>query len=121
MTEESPKQKQKLLKRLKSRFRLNVINESTFEEKFSYSLTPMNVIVMFGGLLLVFGTLIYLAVAFTPLKRYIIPDYADAGFREDARVARLQVDSLLDVSRKDRKSTRLNSSHSSVSRMPSSA
>jgi len=52
---------------------------------------------------LVFGTLIYLAVAFTPLKRYIIPDYADAGFREDARVARLQVDSLLDVSRKQTK------------------
>jgi len=103
MTEDNPKQKQKLLKRLKSRFRLNVINESTFEEKFSYSLTPMNVIVMFGGLLLVFGTLIYLAVAFTPLKRYIIPDYADAGFREDARIARLQVDSLLDVSRKQTK------------------
>jgi murein DD-endopeptidase MepM/ murein hydrolase activator NlpD len=95
-----PKRK-KLLKKLKSRFRLTILNESTFEEKISYSLTPLNVIIMFGGLLIVFGAIIYLLVAFTPLKNYVIPDYASAGYREEARVARLQADSLLEVVRKN--------------------
>ncbi len=93
--------RKKLLKKLKSRFRLTVLNENTFEERLSYSLTPLNLIVMFGGLLVVFGTLIYLLVAFTPLKNYVIPDYADSGYREEARQARMRVDSLLDVSRKN--------------------
>lgn len=97
---EKPVNKRKLLiKKLKSRFRLQILNEKTFEEMVSYSLTPMNVIIMFGGLLLVFGTLIYLLVAFTPLKAYVIPDFTDYGYREDARVARLQADSLLEVAR----------------------
>jgi murein DD-endopeptidase MepM/ murein hydrolase activator NlpD len=99
MAEKPVNKRKKLIKKLKSRFRLTVLNERTFEEQFSYSLTPMNVIIMFGGLLLVFGTLIYLLVAFTPLKAYVIPDFTDYGYREDARVARLQADSLLEVAR----------------------
>jgi len=95
--------RKKLLKKLKSRFRLTVLNENTFEEKLSYSLTPLNLIVMFGGLLILFGALIYLLVAFTPLKNYVIPDYADAGYREEARMARMRVDSLIEVSRKNDK------------------
>ena len=99
MAEKPVNKRKKLIKKLKSRFRLTILNERTFEEQFSYSLTPMNVIIMFGGLLLVFGTLIYLLVAFTPLKAYVIPDFTDYGYREDARVARLQADSLLEVAR----------------------
>lgn len=95
-----PKRK-KLLKKLKSRFRLTILNESTFEEKLSYSLTPLNVIIMFGGMLVVFGTLIYLLVAYTPLKNYVIPDYASTVYREEARIARMQADSLFDEVRKN--------------------
>jgi len=95
-----PKRK-KLLKKLKSRLRLTVLNESTFEEKLSYSLTPLNLIIMFGGMLIVFGSLIYLLVAFTPLKNYVIPDYASSGYREEARIARMQADSLFDEVRKN--------------------
>jgi murein DD-endopeptidase MepM/ murein hydrolase activator NlpD len=91
--QKKPRRK-RLLRKLKSKFRLTILNENTFEERFSYSLTPMNVIIMFGGLLLVFGTLIYLLVAFTPLKAYVIPDFTDYSYREDAHRARVQVDSL---------------------------
>lgn len=97
-----PKRK-KLMKKLKSRFRLTVLNERTYEETLSYSLTPLNLIVMFGGLITVFGFLIYLLVAFTPLKNYIIPDFADTAMREEARIARVKVDSLSDVIRKNEK------------------
>ncbi len=93
--------RKKLMKKLKSRFRLTVLNENTFEEKLSYSLTPLNLIIMFGGLLIVFGALIYLLVAFTPLKNYVIPDIADATLREEAHHARVTVDSLLEVTRKN--------------------
>ncbi len=91
--------RKRILKKLRSRFRLIILNEKTFKEQLSYSLTPMNVIIMFGGLLLLFGTLIYLLVAFTPLKAYVIPDFTDYSYREDARLARLKVDSLMEVAR----------------------
>jgi len=94
MKRERRPRRRKLLKKLKSRFRLTLLNENTFEERFSYSLTPMNVIVMFGGLLLVFGFIIYLLVAFTPLKVYLVPGYVDIEYREQAREARIKADSL---------------------------
>ncbi|MEN9334645.1 MAG: hypothetical protein RLY35_1825 [Bacteroidota bacterium] len=94
MKRERRPRRRKLLKKLKSRFRLTVLNENTFEERFSYSLTPMNLIVMFGGLLLVFGFIIYLLVAFTPLKVYLVPGYVDIEYREQARDARIKADSL---------------------------
>lgn len=97
MAKRGKEQRKKLMRKLRSRFRLTILNENTFEEQFSYSLTPMNVIIMFGGLLLVFGSLIYLLVAYTPLKAYVIPDFTDYAYREDARRARIQVDSLMDV------------------------
>ena len=94
MKRERRPRRRKLLKKLKSRFRLTLLNENTFEERFSYSLTPMIVIVMFGGLLLVFGFIIYLLVAFTPLKVYLVPGYVDIEYREQARDARIKADSL---------------------------
>jgi murein DD-endopeptidase MepM/ murein hydrolase activator NlpD len=97
MKRERRPRRKKLLKKLKSKFRLTVLNESTFEERFSYSLTPMNVIVMFGGLLFVFGLIIYLLVAFTPLKVYLVPGYVDVEYREQAREARIAADSLNEV------------------------
>ncbi|MEZ4798664.1 MAG: M23 family metallopeptidase [Flavobacteriales bacterium] len=101
MAKKEEVKRKKLIKKLKSRFRLTVLNEKTFEEKFSYSLTPLNLIIMFGGLLLVFGSLIYLLVAFTPLKAYVIPDFTDYSYREDARLARLKADSLLMVAKQN--------------------
>ena len=96
-----PKAK-KLMKKLKSRFRLTVLNEKTFEEQFSYSLTPLNLIVLFGGFLVVFGTLFYLLVAYTPIKT-LLPGYSDGSFNTEAMEARMRVDSLMEISReKDR-------------------
>jgi hypothetical protein len=99
---EKPKKK-KLIKRLKSTFRLTILNESTYEEKFSALLTPMNVIIIFGVLLVVFGLIIYGLVALTPLKAYLVPDFTDYEYRVDARNARLQVDSLtLEIQKQER-------------------
>jgi murein DD-endopeptidase MepM/ murein hydrolase activator NlpD len=92
-----PKRK-RLMKKLKSKFRLTVLNEKTFEEQFSYSLTPMNLIIMLGGFLVVFGALFYALIAYTPVKR-LLPGYTDQTFNTEAMEARMRVDSLLEVSR----------------------
>ena len=92
-----PKRK-RLMKKLKSKFRLTVLNEKTFEEQFSYSLTPMNLIIMLGGFLIVFGALFYALIAYTPVKR-LLPGYTDQTFNTEAMEARMRVDSLLEVSR----------------------
>lgn len=86
------------MKKLKSKFRLTVINEKTFDEQFSYSLTPMNLIIMLGGFLVVFGALFYALIAYTPVKR-LLPGYTDQSFNVEAIEARMRVDSLLEVSR----------------------
>ncbi len=92
----------RLLKKLKSKFRLTVINEKTFDEQFSYSLTPMNLIIMFGGFLLLFGFLFYGLIAYTPVKR-LLPGYTDQSFNIEAIEARTRVDSLLDAARQQDK------------------
>lgn len=94
-----PKRK-KLMKKLKSKFRLTVLNEKTFEEQFSYSLTPMNLIIMLGGFLIVFGALFYALIAYTPVKR-LLPGYTDQSFNVEAMEARMRVDSLLEVVRQN--------------------
>ncbi|MDP4631030.1 MAG: M23 family metallopeptidase [Flavobacteriales bacterium] len=91
------KKRKKILKKLKKPFRLIVLNENSFEERFSYSLTPMNVIVMIGGFLVVFSLLFYSLIAFTPLRTVLIPDFTSYESRADARKARLMADSLSNI------------------------
>lgn len=94
---ERKRKRKKILKKLKKPFRLIILNENTFEERFSYSLTPMNVIVMVGGFLVVFSFIFYSLIAFTPLRTVLIPDFSSYESRENARIARLKADSLTRV------------------------
>lgn len=94
---ERKRKRKRILKKLKKPFRLIVLNENSFEERFSYSLTPMNVIVMLGGFLVVFSLLFYSLIAFTPLRTILIPDFSSYESRADARKARLMADSLTSV------------------------
>lgn len=87
------KPKKKLIHKLKSKFRLVIINDSTFEEKFSLSLTPMNVFVAFSSFLVFFASIIITMIVFTPIREYI-PGYTDTKTKQLARTATLRVDSL---------------------------
>jgi murein DD-endopeptidase MepM/ murein hydrolase activator NlpD len=77
MTDEKEK-KRELMKRLRLRYRLVVMNDDTFEEKISLSLTPLSVFVMVGSTIIVMIILVISLIAFTPLREYI-PGYADVG------------------------------------------
>lgn len=80
-------------KKLKSKFRFVVLNDETFEEKLSLSLTRNNVWVFIG---VVSFTLIFLtasALIYTPLK-YFIPGFGDYNFRGQILQLQFKTDSL---------------------------
>jgi murein DD-endopeptidase MepM/ murein hydrolase activator NlpD len=68
--------KKKLFTRLKSRYRLVIMNNETLEEKASFNLRPLNVFVTTGLIIILLITLTTFLIAFTGLREYI-PGYAD--------------------------------------------
>jgi hypothetical protein len=87
------KKKKKLIHKLKNRYRIVLINDTTFEEKFSLSLTPMNVFVGFSSFLVFFTMIISLLIVFTPLREYI-PGYSDPDLKQDLAKTLYKTDSL---------------------------
>ena len=80
-------------KSLKNRFRFVVLNDETFEEKLSLSLTRSNVWVVIG---VTTFTLIFLtaaAIIYTPLK-YFIPGFGDYNYRGEILQLKFKTDSL---------------------------
>ncbi len=80
-------------KNLKSKFRFVILNDETFEEKFSLVLTRTNVWVFFS---IVAFSLVFLtaaAIVYTPLK-YFIPGFGDYNYRGDILKLQVKTDSL---------------------------
>ncbi|AVR44848.1 peptidase M23 [Christiangramia fulva] len=92
------KEKRKFAKKLLHKYRMVVLNEDTFEERFSFRLTRLNVFVAVGlsAIILIIGTTIL--IAFTPLREYI-PGYSSAKLKEDAANLAYKTDSLQTVLR----------------------
>tara|TARA_B100000809_G_scaffold266799_1_gene331716 strand:+ start:20563 stop:21426 length:864 start_codon:yes stop_codon:yes gene_type:complete len=88
----SKKIKQKLL----NKYRLVVLNEDTFEERFTFKLNRLNVFVfsIISALLLITVTTIF--IAFTPLREYI-PGYSSVSLKKKATQLAYKTDSLQQV------------------------
>ena len=87
------KKKVKLKQKLTNKYRLVVLNEHTFEERFALKLSRLNVYI-FGGLfsvILILATIVL--IAFTPIRGYI-PGYSSVKLKTDARKLTLASDSL---------------------------
>jgi len=82
-------EKGRLFKRLKNHYKLVILNIDTFEERFALLLTPMNVIVLAGLMLIIIIAITFAILGWTPL-RYYLPDYA-----EEVRVKKLAVEAAL--------------------------
>ncbi len=80
-------------KRLKNKYRLVVLNDSSFEEKISIKLTPLNLFVLAGSVMILLIVIVTSLIAFTPLREYI-PGYADVGMRRELISVLLRTDSL---------------------------
>lgn len=91
--EEKQKRGKKLKKKLLHKYRLVVLNEQTFEERFSFKLSRLNVFVfsMLFALVLIASTT--LLIAFTPLREYI-PGYSSTALKKKATDLTFETDSL---------------------------
>lgn len=87
------KKKRKLKQKLTDKYRLVIINEDTFQERFSLKLSRLNVFV-FGGvfsiLLIILTTLL---IAFTGIREYI-PGYSSTALKKKATRLTYEADSL---------------------------
>lgn len=81
------------VRKLKDRYRLLLINDSTFEERFSIRLNRLNVLLLGTGAFLFYGAFVTAVIVFTPLKRFI-PGYADQETRRNAYRSLVLADSL---------------------------
>jgi murein DD-endopeptidase MepM/ murein hydrolase activator NlpD len=87
------KRSRKIKKKLLHKYRLLVLNEDTFEERFSFKLNRLNVFVfstIFALLLIVVTTIL---IAFTPLREYI-PGYSSTSLKKKATNLTYKTDSL---------------------------
>lgn len=88
------KKEKKFAKKLLHKYRLVILNEDTFEERFAIKLTRLNVFVLtsLSAIFLVFFTI--LLIAFTPLREYI-PGYSSAKLKKEASMLNYKTDSLV--------------------------
>jgi hypothetical protein len=85
--------KQKILKKLKNKYRLVLLNDGSLQDVFSIRLTPMNVVMLISSSLLLFTVVIFLLIAYTPLRQ-LVPGYGKVS--DNAAIIELtqQVDEL---------------------------
>lgn len=92
------KSKKKFAKKLLHKYRMVVLNEDTFEERFSFRLTRLNVFVTVGLSAIFLVGITTILIAFTPLREYI-PGYSSPQLKERAANLAYVSDSLQNVLR----------------------
>lgn len=89
------------LRRMKSRYRLVIMDEATFEEKASFRLSKLNIFVLLSTACVFLIAIIFSLVAFTPLKVYLV-GYDEISMNSELIALKLKVDSLqYDIELKD--------------------
>lgn len=87
------KKKGKLKQKLTDKYRLVVLNEDTFEERFSLKLSRLNVFVLGGVFSILLVAVTAVIIAFTPIKEYI-PGYASSKLKAAAIKLTFEADAL---------------------------
>jgi len=90
---QTKKGRKKLAKKLLHKYRLVILNEDTFEERFAMKLTRLNVFVLSSISAIILIILTTLLIAFTPLREYI-PGYSSSKLKRQALDLSIKVDSL---------------------------
>jgi len=91
---EKPKKKKSEFKqKLLHKYRLVILNEDTFEERFAIKLNRLNVFVISALSSIVLVVFTILLIAFTPLKEYI-PGYSSTALKKKATKLTYKADSL---------------------------
>lgn len=93
---ENPRPRKRVFSNLKSKYRLLLINDRTFEERLSLRLTRINMILLAVAGFIVIAVLVGATIMFTPLKK-LVPGYADHDLTRYAYRSMLMADSLARV------------------------
>jgi murein DD-endopeptidase MepM/ murein hydrolase activator NlpD len=93
MAKERKKEKKKFIQKLTYKYRLVLLNDSTFKEVGYVRLTRLNVISLSGILLLLLIAVTWTIIAYTPVRE-LIPGYPDAEMRNNIVQNKLRLDSL---------------------------
>ncbi len=78
---------------LKNKYRLVILNDDSFAEKFSLRLSPLGLIILLSSATIIMSVIVISLVAFTPLREYI-PGYGNVNDRKDILVLSSKTDSL---------------------------
>ena len=87
------KEKVRLWDRLKYKYKLSVINETSYEEVFNFRLSQLHVLTALSVLAVILVVLTILLIAFTGLREFI-PGYPDGNMRQMIAQNALRGDSL---------------------------
>ncbi|MBS1646437.1 MAG: M23 family metallopeptidase [Bacteroidetes bacterium] len=87
------KKKKTLSQKLRQKYRLVIMSDASFAEKFSLRLTPGGFLISIGAVTIFMTFLVISLVAFTPLKEYI-PGYGDISDRKALISLSLKADSI---------------------------
>jgi murein DD-endopeptidase MepM/ murein hydrolase activator NlpD len=90
---EEKKKKQKLINKLTHKYRLVILNDSTFEEVGFVRLSRLNTISVGGTLIILSIALVYVSIAYTPIRE-MIPGYPNAEMRNNIVQNAILLDSL---------------------------
>jgi hypothetical protein len=85
--------KKKLVHKLKSKYRLVIMRETSFEEVWQMKLSRMNVINALSGSIVIYTLIVVMLIIYTPLKQ-LIPGYPNADMTRGIRMNALRLDSL---------------------------
>ena len=98
---EQNKKKNRLVRKLRHKFRITILNEQTYEEIFSMRLSPLNVFTSGGALVIFLVIITTVIISFTNLREYI-PGYPNGEQRRMMIRNYQRVDSLLfEIERRD--------------------
>ena len=78
---------------LRNKYRLVILNDDSFAEKFSLRLSPLGLIILLGSVTIFMTALVISLVAFTPFREYI-PGYGNVNDRKDIIALSAKSDSL---------------------------
>lgn len=68
----------KIIAKLRNKYRLVLINDTSFAEVFSIRLTPFNVGMLLSTIFVLFTIIIFLLIAHTPMRQ-MVPGYGKAS------------------------------------------
>ncbi len=90
---EKEKKRKQFIRKIKNKYRLVILNDSTFEERFSFRLSPLNLFLLGITAALLIIVLVTLTIVYTPIRESI-PGYTDVSLRQDLTRMVLKSDSL---------------------------